>query len=165
MKDKKPERVAIFIDGSNFYYSTKYLLANGHKINFKKLVNALIKERLLVNVFYYNASLNRGINERKYWKQQTFFDALRKIPGFRVILCRLRKDKRIDGGFDFVVKGDDIHLASDLVGEGYENLYDTAIIVSGDGDFVPAIRRMQKIGKKVENVYLSVTTGLILFQF
>ena len=38
-----------------------------------------------------------------------------------------------------------------------ENLYDTALIVSGDEDFVPAIRKVQKLGKKVENAYFSVS--------
>jgi uncharacterized LabA/DUF88 family protein len=41
-----------------------------------------------------------------------------------------------------------------LVSRAYENLYDTALIVSGDEDFVPAIRKVQKLGKKVENIYL-----------
>ncbi len=154
MEDKKPERVSIFIDGSNFYHSLKTLNIS-KSINFKNLIEELRKDRLLINVFYYNAPLDKDINSDKYWKQQKFFDILRKIPGFKVILCRVRKDKKEDGSFKFTVKGDDIHLASDLIGMAYENLYDTAIIVSGDGDFVPAIQRVQKLKKKVENVYFS----------
>ena len=40
-----------------------------------------------------------------------------------------------------------------------ENLYDTALIVSGDEDFVPAIRKVQKLGKKVENIYFYTTSS------
>ncbi|HLD39036.1 MAG TPA: NYN domain-containing protein [archaeon] len=39
----------------------------------------------------------------------------------------------------------------------YEDSYDTAILVSGDGDFAPAIQKVQKLGKKVENAYMSAS--------
>lgn len=130
MKNKKSERVTIFIDGSNLYHSTKVLKITD-KINFQKLVNELVKDRILMKVFYYNASLDLGANPKIYWKQQKFFDMLRKTPKFKVILCKLRKIKR-QGKFEYEMKGDDTHLVSDFVGEAYENLYDTAIIVSGE---------------------------------
>ena len=46
------------------------------------------------------------------------------------------------------VKGEDVHLVVDLVSGAYENLYDIAIIVSGDEDFVPAIKAVQEKAKK-----------------
>ena len=151
------ERIAIFIDGSNLYHSLKNLGISS--IDFQKLINLLKRERLLVSVFYYNAPLDISIDSKKYWEQQKFFDVLRKIPDFHVILCRLRKHKRIDGSFNFEVKGDDVHLTVDLVSGAYENLYDTALIVSGDEDFVPAIKKVQKLGKKIENIYFSSTSS------
>ena len=150
------ERVAIFIDGSNLYYSLKDLGIK--KADFKKMLGSLTKDKLLISTFYYNASLNRGIDEGKYWEQQKFFDVLRKIPDFKVILCRMRKHKK-DGKFIFDVKGDDVYLAVDLVSGAYENLYDTAIIISGDEDFVPAIQKAQKLGKKVVNAYFKSTSS------
>ena len=154
------ERVAIFIDGNNLYYSLKYLRTN--KIDFQKLIQLLSKNKLLISTFYYNASLNRGINETKYWDQQKFFDELRKIPDFKIILCKLRKHKRKNRSYVFDVKGDDVHLAVDLVSGAYENLYDTAIIVSGDEDFVPAIKKVQKLGKKVVNAYFKSSSSASL---
>lgn len=155
---KSGNRVMLFIDGSNFYHSCKDSFNIHHyNIDFAKLVNILVSNRMLVKVYYYNASLDRGIDEKKYWGQQKFFGYLRKLPGFEVILCRMRKDKNKDGNIGFVVKGDDINIASDMVGDAYENIYDAAILVSGDGDFVPAIKRVQKIGKKVENAYFVVS--------
>ena len=117
------------------------------------------KDRLLISVFYYNAPLDISVDSKKYWEQQKFFDALRRIPGFNVILATLRKHKRENGTYEFEVKGDDIYLAVDLVSGAYENLYDTALIVSGDGDFVPAVRKVQKLGKKVENIYFCTTSS------
>ncbi len=157
MVEKKKERISIFIDGSNLYHSYKALGVSN--IDFQKLADSLKGERLLVSVFYYNSSLDISVDEKKYWKQQKFFDVLRRLPGFNVVLCRRKKFKKEDGTFGFEVKGDDVYLATDLVSGAYESLYDTAIIVSGDEDFVPAIKKVQKLGKKVENIYFSSTSS------
>ena len=106
--DKKKERVVIFIDGSNFYHSSKKLNVVD-KINFQKLINELVEDRELAKVFYYNSPLDISVNPKIYWKQQKFFDMLRKIPKVEVILCKQRKVKR-DGNFEYEVKGDDTHL-------------------------------------------------------
>lgn len=155
---EKNERVIIFIDGSNFYHSLKDSFnLHDNEVDFNKLIDILKNGRLLVGVYYYNAPLDRGYNEKIYWKQQKFFSELRKIPGFNVILCNMRKIIMPGGKPQFAVKGDDIHLATDMVSFAYENQYDTAILVSGDGDFVPSIKRVQKLGKNVENVYFRIS--------
>ncbi|MDD5416866.1 MAG: NYN domain-containing protein [Candidatus Aenigmarchaeota archaeon] len=158
MTDDVKNRVMIFIDGSNFYHSCKDSFSIHHyNVDFIKLINLLVGNRMLVKVRYYNASLDRGMDAEKYWGQQKFFEYLRKLPGFEVVLCRMRKDRNKSGNISFAVKGDDINIASDMVGDAYENIYDTAILISGDGDFVPAIKRVQKIGKIVENAYFVVS--------
>ncbi len=158
-----PERLVIFIDGSNFYHSVKEVFnTHDNEIDFRKLIDSLKGDRLLVGVYYYNAPLDRGYNENVYWRQQKFFADLRKIPGFHVILTNMRKIRKSDGTFEFTVKGDDIHLAIDMVSFAYENHYDIAMLVSGDGDFVPAIKRVQKLGKSVENAFFSVSRANVL---
>ena len=52
----------------------------------------------------------------------------------------------------YTVKEDDIHIAVDMVKLAYNDAYDTAILVSTDGDFVPAIQAVKEKGKKVENI-------------
>ncbi len=150
------ERVCIFIDGSNFYHSTWKV---GKKIKFKKLIRELVGERELVKVFYYVANLDINVDERKYWQHQKFLNILRAIPKFNVVLCTLRKVKKKDGTYDFILKGDDIHLASDLVEGACKDKYDIAILVSGDEDFVPSIEIAQRENKKVENVYFSASSS------
>ncbi len=164
----KGERVAIFIDGSNFYHSVKDSFNVHDTIDvgergFRKVLEFLRNKRVLVGTFYYNASLDRKYNEDVYWKQQKFFSDLRKIPGLKVILCKLRKIREA-GGTKYAVKGDDINIAVDMVSMAYENAYDTAILVSGDGDFVPAIKVVQKLGKNVENAYFKLTRSDYLRQ-
>jgi uncharacterized LabA/DUF88 family protein len=155
--DIKKERVAIFIDGSNLYHSLRN--SKVKEIDFQKLIKFLVKERLLIGVFYYNAPLDISIDENKYWEMQRFFEMLRKLPGFNVILCRRKKYTKEDGTLGFEMKGDDVHLAIDMVSGAYENLYDTAIIVSGDEDFVPLIKKLQKLRKRVENAYFTKSSS------
>ena len=91
-KSQGRERVIILIDGSNFYHSVKDSFdLHDNEIDFGMLVNILKANRLLIGVYYYNAPLDRGYNEKIYWKQQKFFYELKKLPGFNVILCTMRK--------------------------------------------------------------------------
>lgn len=157
------ERVIIFIDGSNFYHSLKDTIgSHENEVDFEKLIKILKKDRMLIGVYYYNAPLDRSYNKEVYRKQQKFFSELRRIPGFNVVLCALRKRKDTHGKVKYSMKGDDIHLAIDMVSFSYENVYDTAILVSGDGDFVPAVLRVQKMSKKAENIYFRVSKSSYL---
>ena len=165
MENAKSERVAIFIDGSNFYHRVKSLFSVHNKIDFRgdsfnEIIKKLLGGRLLIGVYYYNAPLDRKFSQELYSKQQSFFEELRRLPGWNVILCRLKKV----GEGKYAVKGDDIHLAVDMVSFAYENAFDAAILVSGDGDFEPAIERLRKLGKKVENAFFSVSSSSFLKQ-
>ena len=151
------ERISIFIDGSNLYHSLKYL--DGIKIDFDKLVKELSRNRILIDVFYYIAPLDITSNEEKYWKHQKFLSELEKIPKFKVTLCTLRKYLKENGTLGFEVKGDDVHLANDVLVGAYEDLYDTAILVSGDEDFIPVINTLKRLNKKTENAFFIGTSS------
>jgi len=149
--ENKIERVMIFIDGSNFYHGLKKDVGN-LDIDFKKFTELLTGSRKLVGVYYYNAPLDRIADPERYRKQQQFFEKLKKIPNFNVILVRMQK-RKIGDKIYYVVKGDDINIAVDMVMLAQSNSYDTAVLVSGDGDFVPAVKAVQTFGKHVENYY------------
>jgi len=151
------KRVAIFIDGNNFYFGLRKLYGKDKslkKFDFVKFAGFLAKDRQVVDIFYYNAQLDREQNPNKYNSQKQFFDKLSKIPNFHLVLCKLLK-RNITGTdkFYYIIKEDDIHMAVDMVENAGENRFDVAIIVSGDGDFVPAVKAVQRKGKLVENVY------------
>jgi uncharacterized LabA/DUF88 family protein len=158
MKNKnKKERIMIFIDGSNFYYST---FKKGKKIDFGKLVKELSSGRKLVQAFYYVAPLDIKIDEEKYWKHQRFIEILNNIPNFEVVLCTLKKLKAKDGSYVYLVKGDDVKLSNNLLMGAVENLYDVAIVVSGDEDFVDSINIIRKkYGKKIGNAFFSKSSS------
>ena len=119
--------------------------------NFEKFINELVGDRELIRVYYYTAPLDRKKDEKTYIKQQKFFDSLKRIPNFNLVLCRMQKIK-IDGKEIYQVKEDDIHLAVDMVKLAFNNAYDTAILVSSDGDFNPAVKAVKEIGKNIENI-------------
>ena len=145
------KRVMILIDGSNFYYSTAKL---GKKVNFEKLIKELLRDRELVGAYYYVAPLNIKADEEKYWSHQRFIEMLKEIPKFHVVLCALKKLKIKNNEYIYVVKGDDVKLSNNLLMGAVKEVYDTAIIISGDEDFVDSIKIVrEEYKKRVGNVY------------
>jgi len=150
-------RISIFIDGNNFYHSQRriYGVEKGlKKFKWKEFIDFLTNNREIVNIFYYNAELDKFKDGSKFESQKEFFNNLKVIPKLNLILCKLLK-RKIKGTNKhyYVLKEDDIHLAVDMVEGACDNLFDSALIVSGDGDFVPAVKAIQRKGKKVENIY------------
>jgi uncharacterized protein (TIGR00288 family) len=182
MAEIKKERVAIFIDGSNFYHGLKACIGNT-KVDFEKFAQLLCgSERELIRTYYYNAPVNQEALPETYKDQQRFFDSLKTVPYFEVKLGRLEKrtikankqelietfgektakeilDKWGETIITYVEKGVDIELATDMLRLAYNNAYDTGIIVTGDGDFVPAIKGVKDMGKHVENANFSDGKG------
>jgi uncharacterized LabA/DUF88 family protein len=145
------ERVAIFIDGSNFYHCLKLEFGKA-SIDFEAFAQKLIGDRKLIRVYYYNAARRREDGEQGYQEQQRFFNRLRKIPYITVKLGRLEKR-----GNTTVEKGVDINIAVDMLRYAHNDAYDTAILVSGDGDFATAVEAVKDRGKHVE--VATVKTG------
>ncbi len=58
-----------------------------------------------------------------------------------------RLEKR---GNTVVEKGIDVRIATDMLHQAHTNVYDTAILISGDADYVPAVEAVKASGKHVE---------------
>ena len=144
------ERIMIFIDGSNFYHGLKQEFGSA-KIDMGKLVDKLCDGRRLMRVYYYNAPVGQQDDSSRYRGQQAFFYNLRRIPYFEVKLGRLERR-----GDSFVEKGVDIKMAVDMLHLAHQNTYDTAILVSGDGDFAYVVEAIKYLGKHVENAFVRV---------
>ena len=147
------ERVIIFIDGSNLYHLVKKFVPEKkpNDFDFEKFTKSLSADRKLVRIYYYNCPLDRRKDEEAYIKQQRFFDKIQRILNFSFVLCRMQK-KKSNNKIIYEAKEDDIHLAVDMVKLAYNDAYDTAILVSSDGDFVPAVQAVKEKGKNVENI-------------
>ena len=142
---RKKNKVMIFIDGSNLYH---VLIKNCGRSDLKFLdfANKLTgPKRRLEKIYYYNVRQELQGKIKIPEEQQKFLTSLHKISKLEV---KLGIWKEQNGSI--VEKGVDVMLATDLVLHAVKNNFDTAIIVSGDGDFFPAMETVKKEGKRVE---------------
>jgi uncharacterized LabA/DUF88 family protein len=142
------ERVVVFVDGSNFYRCLKQSQGT-HRVDYLKLCKKLAGQRKLIRIYYYNAVVRREDGEERYQEQQRFLEMLRKVPYLELRLGRLEKR-----GDAVVQKGIDVQIATDMLRFAYGNAYDTGILISGDADFVPAVKAVKDLGKHVENAFV-----------
>ena len=108
-------------------------------------MNRLVGDRKLIRTYYYNAAVPVAHDPQKARRQQKFFDQLQRLPYFDIRLGRL--EARDD---TLVEKGVDIAIAVDMLSMATHNAYDTAILVSSDGDFAKAVLAVCDLGKHVE---------------
>jgi len=142
------ERVMVFVDGSNFYRCLKQEFGR-HRIDFLALGKKLAGQRKLIRIYYYNTVVCREDDEKRYKDQQRFLERLRSVPYLQLQLGRLEKR-----GNTVVQKGVDVKIATDMLRFAYSNALDTAILVSGDSDFVPVVNAVKDLGKHVENAFV-----------
>jgi len=146
------KRIVVFIDGSNFYHSIK-LSFNKTNVDITKFITYLSQDNNLIVIKYYSAAINQFDDLEEYKKQQKYFDYLNKVKRLDLYLGRLEKRPNSHK----VEKGVDVKLAIDLLSLAYHDIYDIAIIISNDSDFVPAIKEIQNLGKQAYNVSFPAT--------
>ncbi|MFA6534186.1 MAG: NYN domain-containing protein [Patescibacteria group bacterium] len=141
---KHPEqRVGVFVDTQNMYWSAKNL--HQANVNFKEILKAAVAGRKLVRAIAY-------VIESKAQEESSFFGALDK-QGFEV------KSKDLQIFFSGVKKGDwDVGIAVDAI--KLADRLDAIVLVCGDGDFVPMVQYLQENkGCLVEVVAFGKTTS------
>ncbi len=135
-------RVAIFIDGSNLFYAALQL---GIEIDYTKLLCRLTGGSRLLRSFFYT-----GVDPTNE-KQQGFLLWMRR-NGYRVITKDLVQLP--DGSKKANL---DVEIAVDMM--ALVGCYDTAILVSGDGDLAYAVDAVSYRGIRVEVVSLRSMTS------
>lgn len=148
------ERVIIFIDGSNLYHGLKNVIGDV-SLDFIKFPHKLCGQRRLIRTYFYICPVQQEGNEENYRTQQKFLAALDDKPYLEKKLGNLEKR-----GDTWIEKGIDIQIAVDMLSMAVNDLYDTAILISGDGDFAYAIEAVKNLGKHVEVAYVTQTYRL-----
>jgi len=138
------ERVMVFIDGSNLYHVLGQICGR-HDLQFEKFASKLSNGRDLRRVYYYNVRQEAFEERSNASDQEKFLQSLYDTPYLEVKLGIWKQR-----GATMVEKGVDVMLATDLITNAYKNHYDTAIVVSGDADFYPALQAVKDVGKHVE---------------
>lgn len=147
------KRVAIFIDGSNFFHKLKELgLVNLTKFNYKGLADSLVSDGTISYYGYYIGVVRakegyaRGQELRR--NQQRLFAHLESQGQCFVV----KRGTVMENGGVYHEKGVDVGLAVDLLVGAYENNYDKALVISSDTDLVPAIRKVVMLKKEIEYI-------------
>jgi uncharacterized LabA/DUF88 family protein len=142
-----PEKISIFIDVQNIYYTCRQ--AYDRNFDYNKFWAKATKGREVVSAFAY-------ATERGDEKQAQFQNILRAI-GFTVLLKPVLK--RLDGS----TKADwDVGIALDV----YEAAphCDRIVLVSGDGDFAILLERIRERFDTASDVYgvTPLTAGALI---
>jgi uncharacterized LabA/DUF88 family protein len=136
------QRVAVFVDVQNLYYSAKALY--GHKVNFGEILKEAIAGRKLVRAIAYTIKADMP-------EEQTFFDALEGL-GFEV------KSKELQTFVSGQKKGDwDVGVAVDVLKMAPK--IDAVVLVSGDGDYVDLLHHVKAEGCRAEVISFGRSTS------
>jgi uncharacterized LabA/DUF88 family protein len=126
-------RVAVFIDGNNLFHAARF---HNIDIDYNKLLRVLLGDGRLLRAFFYTG-VDAGAE-----RQQGFLLWMRR-NGFRVV------QKELKTFFDGTRKANlDVEIAVDML--SLAGRYDTAVLVSGDEDFVYAVNAVAYKGCRVE---------------
>ena len=141
------KNVAVFVDVANIFYAAK---AAGVDIDYVTLLKASTAGRDFVRAYAYTGLDPENENQRQ-------FHAFLGRSGYKVISKDIRKygDGRIKANLDIELVVDMMRMAQHI---------DIAVVVSGDGDFAPAIRAVQQLGVRVEVVSFRGNTSCDLIE-
>jgi uncharacterized LabA/DUF88 family protein len=131
-------RIALFIDGANFYATAKAL---SFDIDYRRLLTEFRSRGNLLRAFYYTAI----IEDQEYSSIRPLIDWL-DYNGYTVVTKASKEF--IDASGRRKVKGNmDIELAVDAM-ELAEHI-DEMVLFSGDGDFRSLVAAVQRRGVRV----------------
>jgi uncharacterized LabA/DUF88 family protein len=141
------KNVAVFVDVANIFYAAK---AAGTDIDYVTLLKAATAGRDFVRAYAYTGLDPENENQRN-------FHAFLARNHYKVVSKDIRKygDGKVKANLDIELVVDMMKTARNL---------DVAIVVSGDGDFAPAIRAVQEMGVRVEVISFRGNTSSDLIE-
>lgn len=119
-------------------------------LNIVQLARNLLKDdQQLVSVTYFTA-LVRG-NDHKRKRQLVYLDALRTLDSLNITLGKyqlsdFRCPKCNETSQVPAEKMTDVNISVAMLNDAMANRFDTALLVSGDGDLAPAVRAVRAPG-------------------
>ena len=141
------KNVAVFVDVANIFYAAK---AAGVDIDYVTLLKSATAGRDFVRAYAYTGLDPDNENQRNFHQ----FLARHQ---YKVVSKDIRKygDGKVKANLDIELVVDMMKTARNL---------DVAVIVSGDGDFAPAIRAVQEMGVRVEVISFRGNTSSDLIE-
>ncbi len=145
-------RVAVFIDGSNFYNGLRDNVGRMDVdfFRFGKKLSEMADGELL-RIYYYNAKVDPEFDPDNFEKQQRFITHLAHTPHLtlrlgKLVYYQVRGEEAPGRKHYAVEKGLDVKLAIDLVRLAVNRACEVAIIVSGDKDLADVVEYGKEMG-------------------
>lgn len=120
----------------------------GYRIDYVKLRDLLAEGRMVLKSYFFTSA---AVPARP--QQEEFYDLLRR-EGFRVITKPLK-----NLGGEWREKGLDVALVTEMLLITFNNGFDAVVLISGDADYVDALRAVSQLGKRVEVASFLHTTA------
>ncbi|MBP7846155.1 MAG: NYN domain-containing protein [Candidatus Pacebacteria bacterium] len=141
LKKKYNIKKAFYFGGVDTYnFPFDYL--NADSVDIKQLkvyvLNLIEKEKINRNLEKIS-SLEKSLKRIKFYKKLEEF-------GYILILKPVKTFKKKDGSSE-IKANCDVDMTFYMM--NYQNEYDKAVILSGDGDFLPVLKHLQKRGKEI----------------
>lgn len=137
INSKDCDKIEVFVDLRNVIGGASEY-SDISRIDFFGLLRHVIGRRRVVAVYAYDGLiLENGVD-----RQKGFHDHLSHM-GMRLDLREICNPNGIQ-------KATDVAIASRMVADALNDHYDVAVLISGDGDFIPAVEMVQDCGKRVE---------------
>ena len=156
MKQTSKERVIVYIDGFNLYYGLKSKWKNRFLwLDLRLLSHNLLREhQSLEGVKYFTSRISQNNRDRGKWKRQnTFLEALNAMGGVKFywghyvrkrVSCPSCKSEWDDSE----EKRTDVAIAVEMLVDAQQDRYDAAIVISGDSDLVPPVKKVIELYRK-----------------
>lgn len=146
--------MVVFIDHSNVHHR---LCDSGWNLTNKDYNPLVLAQRLagnrnLVGVMFYCSAPLQDIQitrPESYAAQMKYYSEVEKLDGVEVKYANLH---RSPSGV-YYEKNLDTQMTTDILMRAFRNEYDTAIVVSNDGDFADAVKSVKELGKRTEVAY------------
>lgn len=137
LSSRECDRIEVFVDLRNIIGGASEY-SDISRIDFFGLLKHVVGRRRIVSVYAYDGLiLENGVDVHR-----RFHDHLSHMG-----MCLDLREMRDPNG---IQKATDVAIASRMVADASNDHYDVAVLISGDGDFVPAVEMVQDYGKRVE---------------
>ena len=131
------KRIAVFVDGSNFYHTQKKL---GWDVDSERLLDYCKEYGEVVEAVYYTGAAS-DVKQRKFHNWLAY-------NGYSLVTKPVKTITDISTG-QTIQKA---NLDTDIVLDMFNMIerYDMAILISGDGDFERALQQLKSRGKEIK---------------
>ena len=158
----KPMRTHVYIDGFNLYNGILKNKPEYKWLNVLALSQCILSQNNEINaVHFFTAKVNGKRDPDQPNRQRIYFRALNTLPKVRIhlghFLSKQQKMLAAEGWpkgnkFHLVMrteeKGSDVNLATQLLVDAFDDVFDVAVIFSNDGDLKSAISVVRNRFKK-----------------